>query len=342
MATARNYYEVLGISSSATPAEIKKAYRVEALKHHPDKNPHRHEEATAQFKLIAEAYTVLSDTKQRAKYDTDPLTFFVAFGAEKAYDLFRDVFGEDVTSTLKCAAEGVSEQISQLATVTAQPREMAASALSSLSTTVSSLDTVRSTIGAGLHALADDAEAHVAAKVQQEERCRCDWQMRKRHLEERHESLENKKKKFDEEHGKMHQSVVKWFVSSAAFLFCTMLLMASTVIPIRAKIAPWPVFAFLAGVTLWQYYSAEFLRAAQISEKYDECRKIKDLNKHLQDSERAFQMAIRQLEEARARHAKAIAEENQERDGASLGGAMKASYAAVRFLGSVAGKRISG
>ncbi|KAF6027326.1 DNAJB6 [Bugula neritina] len=64
-----DYYEVLGISRTATSAEIKKAYRKQALQWHPDKNPEKKEEAETRFKLIAEAYEILSDKEKRQIYD---------------------------------------------------------------------------------------------------------------------------------------------------------------------------------------------------------------------------------------------------------------------------------
>lgn len=66
--TARDYYDVLGVSRSATPEEIKKAYRKKALENHPDRNP-GNAEAEARFKEAAEAYGVLSDPDKRARYD---------------------------------------------------------------------------------------------------------------------------------------------------------------------------------------------------------------------------------------------------------------------------------
>lgn len=64
----RDYYEVLGVSKSATADEIKKAYRKMAIKYHPDKNP-GDKEAEEKFKEAAEAYDVLSDTNKRQRYD---------------------------------------------------------------------------------------------------------------------------------------------------------------------------------------------------------------------------------------------------------------------------------
>jgi len=64
----RDYYEVLGVSKSATKEEIKKAYRKQALKYHPDKNP-GDKKAEEKFKEAAEAYEVLSNDEKRARYD---------------------------------------------------------------------------------------------------------------------------------------------------------------------------------------------------------------------------------------------------------------------------------
>lgn len=64
----RDYYEVLGVSKSASDSEIKKAYRQLALKYHPDKNP-GDSEAEEKFKEAAEAYEVLSNQEKRNRYD---------------------------------------------------------------------------------------------------------------------------------------------------------------------------------------------------------------------------------------------------------------------------------
>jgi molecular chaperone DnaJ len=68
MAAKRDYYEVLGLSRNATEAEIKKAYRRLAMKHHPDRNP-GDKTAEEKFKEAKEAYDVLSDERKRAAYD---------------------------------------------------------------------------------------------------------------------------------------------------------------------------------------------------------------------------------------------------------------------------------
>jgi len=69
MATKRDYYEVLGLTKTATEAEIKSAYRKLALKWHPDKNQSNKAEAEEKFKEINEAYQVLSDAKKKQAYD---------------------------------------------------------------------------------------------------------------------------------------------------------------------------------------------------------------------------------------------------------------------------------
>ncbi|WVQ83519.1 hypothetical protein IAT38_005660 [Cryptococcus sp. DSM 104549] len=65
-----DYYELLQVDEEATGEEIKKSYRKLALINHPDKNPHRIEEATKLFADLQQAYEILSDPNERAFYDT--------------------------------------------------------------------------------------------------------------------------------------------------------------------------------------------------------------------------------------------------------------------------------
>ena len=65
---AKDYYQILGVSETSAPEEIKKAYRKLAVKYHPDKNP-GNKAAEEKFKEISAAYFVLSDPKRKAEYD---------------------------------------------------------------------------------------------------------------------------------------------------------------------------------------------------------------------------------------------------------------------------------
>ncbi|MBE5805532.1 MAG: molecular chaperone DnaJ [Clostridiales bacterium] len=69
MAQKRDYYEVLGVSKTATDDELKKAYRRLAKQYHPDANLNNKEEAEKKFKEVNEAYEVLSDSQKRKMYD---------------------------------------------------------------------------------------------------------------------------------------------------------------------------------------------------------------------------------------------------------------------------------
>jgi molecular chaperone DnaJ len=84
MAPTKDFYAVLGVSSSASQDEIKKTYRRLAAKHHPDKNPND-AKAADRFKEISEAYTVLGDPQKRKQYDEmRRLGAFTGFGGGRS------------------------------------------------------------------------------------------------------------------------------------------------------------------------------------------------------------------------------------------------------------------
>lgn len=113
MSDESDYYAVLGIPKNATDTAIKKAYRKMALKWHPDKNPGNQQEAERVFKLVSEAYEVLSDPKKREVYDRygkeglsgsggshggpnmdfDDFHFGGFGGFRDPFEVFRDFFG---------------------------------------------------------------------------------------------------------------------------------------------------------------------------------------------------------------------------------------------------------
>ena len=69
MANSKDYYDILGVSKSASEDDIKRAYRKLARKYHPDLNKDNPKEAEEKFKEVNEAYHVLSDADKRAQYD---------------------------------------------------------------------------------------------------------------------------------------------------------------------------------------------------------------------------------------------------------------------------------
>ncbi|MDE3058282.1 MAG: molecular chaperone DnaJ [Bacteroidota bacterium] len=140
MATKRDYYDVLGVSRSASAEEIKKAYRKLALQYHPDRNPNN-KEAEEKFKEATEAYEALSDPEKRRRFDqyghsgmrstdfhtyTDIHDIFSNFGDIFGGTIFEDMFtggsrqqrrrdegeaGSDLRVTLKLTLEEIASGV---------------------------------------------------------------------------------------------------------------------------------------------------------------------------------------------------------------------------------------
>ncbi len=104
MASKKDFYEILGVSKSASADEIKKAYRKVAMQFHPDRNP-GDKPSEEKFKEAAEAYEILSDQDKRGQYDRFGHSAFGqgrgggGFGGMNTEDIFSqfgDIFGDDM------------------------------------------------------------------------------------------------------------------------------------------------------------------------------------------------------------------------------------------------------
>jgi len=178
MSGSPDYYGALGVPRSANDAEIRRAYREQALLHHPDKNPDRVEEATRQFKLVAEAYSVLKDPQKRAAYDAGGLSSAGGPGQspsdaniniEKARDLFREVFGAEFADALAERVAPIAARAGQLAADAAPhvraaavaTAQVTASSLSKAAEAAGNSSAVRGGVGAMLRWGTQEATAAV-------------------------------------------------------------------------------------------------------------------------------------------------------------------------------------
>lgn len=111
VATKRDYYEVLTVQRTASPEEIKRAFRQAALKYHPDRN--KEPDAEQKFKEASEAYEVLSDAQKRNRYDRYGhagmngvgMHDFSQMRADDIFSIFSDLFGGDVSGGFRRRSE---------------------------------------------------------------------------------------------------------------------------------------------------------------------------------------------------------------------------------------------
>jgi len=88
-----DYYKILNVPSNINENELKKQYKLLALKWHPDRNENNKEEAEEKFKEISEAYSVLSDKKKRCEYDMKGRTINININP---FDIFKHTFNHDI------------------------------------------------------------------------------------------------------------------------------------------------------------------------------------------------------------------------------------------------------
>ena len=118
----KDYYRILGVAETATAEDIKAAYRAQAMKWHPDRNPDK--DTTSQMKDVNEAYSILSNPQSRLRYDKEYQFFRYAYSgtqqdqSDKAEDNDYNIHDEnlktDVENARKAAEEYVREFYSSL------------------------------------------------------------------------------------------------------------------------------------------------------------------------------------------------------------------------------------
>jgi len=99
----KDYYKILGIAPNATQEEIKRAYRSQSMRWHPDRNPGV--DTTEKMQDINEAYNILKDAVTRARYDAE----YARFNSEPNYDIKDETLKEDIKEARKAAEDYVRE-----------------------------------------------------------------------------------------------------------------------------------------------------------------------------------------------------------------------------------------
>lgn len=328
MPPARDYYEVLGVPRMADAAEIRRAYRAQALRYHPDKNADRIQEATEMFKRVGEAYAVLRDAKLRAAYDRGADLGAAggprpgATSAATAHDLFSEVFGKEFVAGLGRVATGAASAT--------------ASAVSGAVDRCSKSQVLGGTVAAGFSAIAVDREVEAVAA---EEACRrkgVDTGLLKSSLLEHEEKRREFNAVRSQQAKAANQRALK-LSSLAAFAtlaFLALCYAATRVVLLRAVAAllviPEGVLLRRAGVSISECMS--------VLEKHQKCcqreaQRATDMRKDLLASAEALRASQRELAKAQSKAREARREaEDAERDGASLSGAARVG---LHFIGKL-------
>lgn len=332
MASPPDYYAILGVEPTADAAELKKAYRREAMKHHPDKNPDRVKEATALFQKIGEAYAVLSDPAARAAYDgrdrSKPTDFSSWIPSSfDARDLFRDVFGETVVAGLAAAGGAVAHTVSEAASATA-------TGLTYASDTIAQNGVVRWSVGAGLGSLSAQAQSDRDTKAAVEARCRAIWEDRVRTLEEHEAQYAEMKLERDNAYRRISRMAMAGTV--ICFLLLPVLVGLAPLIPIGATIVAWLLEIAFGMFVVQRWIKANGLLHSNSVLEQAEMDAAEVLRLRVREARRAWEAANASFHTSE--YACRVAKEEEaevERDGASLAGTVRV---VGHLLGSLAAR----
>lgn len=318
----RDYYEVLGVPRDATAEQLRRAYRQKALEHHPDKNPNRVEEATEVFKLVAEAYSVLRDDRLRAAYDASGGNWSgVAapsqpFNMRGAMDLFRDVFGEEITAAIQRAAARVRPQVQALTTAVSTAVEDCRRA-----------PVVRDAFAAGLGQVAAEAEAEVEAyarvEMQSQERLQRIRAELKMQVEDRRSREQQRLIVLKE----VEKKAWRWTWVSAALAVLSVGMCPVLLAELKLGIGAFMMLYFCAARSAKIWEARNFKQQEGAEESRLAAGLESSLRQSVQDSQRARAAAALKLAQLRQQAARAREDlQTTERDGASLDGAARIGW----------------
>lgn len=339
----RDYYSILGVSRHATAAEIRKAYKEKALLWHPDKNPHRVEEATAMFRDVSEAYNVLREKESRSAYDTHGESSRVvqernAFSFKMARDLFAEAFGDETAANLERVAREVAPHVKTMAREVAPHVRAAASVAVTAASALAKAS--KSAIEVGLsHAMNDADEgvdhwSHVEAQI----RMQVD-QIEKRLAEqERAFDLRNRLRK-----GRLVRRFASAVWASGCALGIWMLTIMGLALPVCEEWLGCSRFLVVVALAWPLYRRTQFAGGAWSSLGRDGCEHIEKIDQEkeelamlrddLQNKKEYLEVTQQKLREARATQEWAhreSADMRQGQDAAFVGSAVKLG---LHFLG---------